>query len=874
MTARLRNSAIALVAILVATLVATTLPALAAPPRGTAQITSSRTVLAGELAQPFDVQACNPAEGADSQVVSFVSVFPPPDMFAGGVTPRPPTGWSASVLAGGARILYHGGSMLPGQCLVFGLNANVARPAADQTRTWGVSASADGLTSTTYDPAAAGALTVAFPVLKVTQVSITAPTRATDNTVTAGQTPKVTMKVVNRANAPLAVTPTITGTNTSSVCPGRTLSQTPNVANGDTIHDVVCDTTFAATAGGSTTVLTADATSGASNAIDATSASITIQKAVDLVYQANTMTPIAINPDGSTPYEFKATFKNLGAVTAENLVAAGTELVFTKGAETFRAKLKSPETVPPTPSSGAGSNGTQLTFETITVPSSITDGVYNAAVNFAGIDTNDLGLSVSKALNTLLVDRLAPVVNNLRLVLPDSLVAGEDKAAGSGRVLGFSGDVLKGGALCTSGCTITSASVKQYKAGAENGSIALNGNQIKIEGGKITGSISPSLAAGTDQVELVVTVKHLAPQTTTAASPRELADTVAPRSASASTVGTAGQTNRTIVVTLSERVAWPGNGNNGPTPTQWSVQDNFVSAVSLSDSKGVGRNTDGTPIGDTITLTVERPLREDETPGVQFRVLPASGASSRPFDRVDLKLAENLVTAADGILPGIPVIDTVNGRASQQDDENDTSKRAFFTNEDAMRFRITQVTVGHRVVIRDTVTGQELAAGDVQEPLVPGSAPSITLTWDPDGRPETRFSVAAQAFDATSNPSGRKAENVEFDFTAPALASVIQGNGNDVLIAFSEPILEGRNSALDWTVTGGPDGNETNAFNVGHVTGFWKNRVLTLDDFRYTREGTQLNSVYYEFFQAGGPSGGRYVDRAGNTLGDGIRAAA
>ncbi|MBW3663286.1 MAG: hypothetical protein KY469_09330 [Actinobacteria bacterium] len=872
MTARRIRSTIGLVALLVAAaMVATTLPALAAPPSGTAQITTARTVLAGELGHRFNVQACNPTAGTDSQPVSYVSVFPPPDMFvAGSLTTQPPTGWNASILAGGARVLYYGGTLLPGTCATFGLTATVARPATDQTRTWGVSASADGVTSSSYGPSSEGALTVTFPVLKVTQVAIAAPARATDNTVTAGQTARVSLKVINRASTDVVGSAAITGANTSSVCPDpRSLAPTPDVSAGDTLHEIVCDTTFASGAGGTTTTLTADVTATGVNAIDAVTPSIAIQRAVDLQFVANTLTPRAVNPDGTTPYEFKTTFKNVGAVSAENLVAAGTEIVFTNGATVFRARLKSPDVVPPTPSSGSGSGGTQLVFEPITIDGGVVpDGAYDVAVDFGGIDTNDVVLDVTKALtNTLLVDRLAPIVNDLRLLLPASLVKGELDAAGSGRSLGFDGQVLKAGLPCGD-CTITAASVKQYRAGQPNGEITLDSKQIKIDdSGKITGSITPTLAAGTDQVELNVTVKHLAPQTTLAVSPRALADTASPRSDSAATLGIAGETNRTIVVSLSERVAWPG----GPNAAQWSVQDNVVSDVKLGDSKGIGANDDGTPVGDTITLTVQRPLREDETPGVQHRAPPVS---ERPFDRVDLKLAENLVTAVDGILPAVPLIDTVNGRASQQDHPTDTTKKAFFTNQEQVRVRITQVAVGHRVELyRDRVGGDLLARGDVQQPMVPGSQPSITLTVTLP-RTDDRFAVVARALDTTLNPSGARTEILVLDFTAPDLAAVTKGTGSDVVVTLSEPILEGRDSALDWTVTGGPDGSEQNAFNVGQVTGAWNTRTLTLDDFRYTRDGTVLNSVYYDFFEAGGPAGGRYVDRAGNVFGDTVLAAA
>lgn len=834
------------------------LPAFAAVPRGTAQITSARTLLAGENDQAFNVQVCNPNVGSESQTVHYVNVFPPPDMLVD-VSGSGPMGWSSQVLAGGARVLFYGGTLLPQQCATFTITGDITRPAVDQSRQWGVSASNDGLAFTFYGPSADGTMTTLFKVLRVNAVSVTAPARAADGTVTGGQTVTTQLRIINRSsNNALAVTPTITSTgepdNASSSCPATTLH------NGPEEQTITCSTTFKTVTANTTTRLVGDATAAGVDAFDAQTGNITIQVPVSLQYVSGSLTPKVIVPNGSTDWTFRATFKNLGAVAAEQLVTKGSALRV-GGAEL--TKLQSPETIPPTPASGNGSGGTTLTFAPVKV--SLADGTYSTVFRAVAIDSNDVAINVDIPLDSLLLDSRVPAINNLLLTPPVTMVRGEENAAGSGRPVTFSGQVVSGAANC-SDCSIVEAFVNEYASPDATEPARrqqLNSNQISINGtGQISGSATLNYLNPNNALKLEVTVARLSVLRGTTISPSTLLDTVEPRSGTATTVGFAGdgEDDKTIIVNLSERVAFP----QGVAPVDWNVQNNIVSAVELQDSQGIGTNDQSAQgntyvIGDIIKLTVQRPLEEDETPALNYA--PPS-LRTKAYDRVNIPLATNQITAADGIIPRQPVISTVAGK-SLQNDTQDGSQKAFFTNDETPEVVVTSVAVGHEVTLyRGNVGGPVLASGTVQQPA-PGASPRITFTPE-FTKVDARFPIVAQAVDPGDNPGAAITQILVLDFTVPALVAVAKGSGNDVLVTLSEPVTVGRNSPLDWTVIGN-GGQE--AYNVGSVSGAWSTRTLAIDDFRYSA-ATTLSKVFYEYFAAGGPSGGRYFDRAGNAFGD------
>ncbi|MBW3663283.1 MAG: hypothetical protein KY469_09315 [Actinobacteria bacterium] len=853
MTTANRRGTAALILALVLGLALYALPAYAAVPRGTASITTARTLLAGDTGQDFTLQVCNPDPGAESQTVHYVSVFPPPDMLTN-LSASGPFGWNSQILAGGARVLFYGGTLLPGQCGNFTLTADITRPATDQTREWGVSASNDGISFTFYGPATEGATTTVFKVLKVVSIAVTAPVRAADGTVTAGQTVTTQLQVLNRSsNNALEVTPTIRDTGpdaTTSSCPVTTLN------NGPDAQTITCSTTFATAAAGDTVQLVGDATATGVDAFDAQTGNIRIQAPVLLQYVTGSLNPRVIVPNGTTDWQFRATFKNLGVAAAEQLVTSGSHLRVGGASLT---NLQSPETIPPTPSSGGGSGGTQLTFVPVKV--SLADGTYQTVFRALGIDSNDLPISVDLTLDELVLDSDVPAINNLALNPPASLVKGEDAAAGSGRPVTFSGAVVTNSGPCAD-CTITQAFVNEY---APDGTLfeqhALqtsgSGRQISVDNsGNISGSATLTYTAPNDLLKLQVRVVRLSVLSAEVESPGTLLDTIAPRSDTATTVGFAGdgETDNTIILHLSERVAFP----QGMSPADWNVQDNLVADAVLQDSKDINTNDDGTIIGDIVELTLQKGLEEDERPALQYQ--PPT-VRPRAFDRVDLKLQSNQIVAADGIIPRVPVIATVAGKALQNDTE-DGSQKAFFTNDATPEIRITSVAVGHEVTLYEgNVGGDVLASGEVQQPP-PGQSPSITFT-PTFTETDQRLTIVAQAVDPGLNPGGAINEILDLDFTAPTIVGAAKGDGTDITVSLNEPVTVGRNSALDWTVTanGGQD-----ALNVGSVTGSWASRVLTIDDFRYDPATTTLSKVFYEFFEAGGPSGGRYFDRAGNAF--------
>jgi hypothetical protein len=238
-----------------------------------------------------------------------------------------------------------------------------------------------------------------------------------------------------------------------------------------------------------------------------------------------------------------------------------------------------------------------------------------------------------------------------------------------------------------------------------------------------------------------------------------------------------------------------------------------------------------------------------------------------PYDRVGLVLGGFDLEATDGIIPGLPVLDTVGG-LGEYDDPNDAyDGNRFFTNQNAPTVVVSAVDAGHAVTIYEDVDGDGVVDEGSDTVLGSGEAlqaGTLEIELSDLGTNNRDLDLLTQATDGSGNSGLVALDGLTIDTIVPTFGSVTIDDANrDVHVTFSETLRGGRNAVADWVVEVQQFGRY---FSLARdeVTGEYDSRTISIADDEEQWNG-EIARLTYDFV---GGEGERYFDRAGNQLGD------
>lgn len=832
-------------------------PAHAVAPRGTASIValeaiSPLEILAGAAEQAFDVTVNNPLIGSDGgapSTVDWIEIDPTSDFTINGAEA---TGdWTPDVRADSGRVIFTGDTLSPGSSVTFTLSTNVARPGFDLALPWQVSASDDGgLTSTAYEPESDGALSPVIRVLQVVDNRFTGPDAILDGDATAGQAATGAVTLANLGSATLTVTPELSGERFDVAPPGDV-----TLAAGDQV-DVDWSGNFQ---GAGVASVTADATAisddpfapeetpHADAPVTARTELIDVLTAVDLEYDSGSLSPQVVVPGSNV--SFSLNLDNLGEVALETIDLASSTLEFAS----YSANLSSPASM-------EGQSSAQFVFDEATVAETIADGDYTPTVTVNGTDQNGVDVSQTLTLDDVItVDSTIPLID-IEVDLPNPAVRGENPAATSDEAFEVTGTVTdsneNGEQEPCGSCEVTGQLLVFDAAGSQ---IQSQPVEFDNSGGNLSATIDTTFQQGARSAQVTATAFDLADLEGQGNTQIFEIDIIPPTEDRAVTGGPDGRDFRRIDITLTERVAFP----DLLTAASFEVDGNVVTNVTISDSEGIDNNDPGEQgnsfrVGDQITLSLGQDLGEDETPGVRFR---ASDSIDRPYDRVELDLANFTLTAADGIIPALPVVDEIGG-LGELDGQ-------FYTNDSSPDVVVSDVTEGHTLEIYEDLNdngridpGTDRKAAPDHE--VMSDSGTATVTLDDLGQTERDLTLLVRARDGAQNPGNTAADVLTLDFTAPEFAAIsVDVDNREVQVTLSESLRDGRNAVADWVVEKSKFGRYI-ALERESVSGDDNTDARTIhisDNEDEWGEGA-VDRVTYDFTG----TDDRYIDRAGNPL--------
>jgi hypothetical protein len=795
---------------------------------GTAKLVTSPDVFAGSSG-PVTVQVSNPSSmlpvGGTS--VNMVILHP-----ANGFTIQPPpspapSGWHYTL--SGTDAVFTGGTIAPGSSNNFTVPTQVSRPAANQSGNWQAKSSADSGETIVLDSTdSTGTMTSTIHVLKVTSAALSAPSGATDNTVTAGQNnTAVSLTVQNGGSGALTVTPKLTaGGGGDSV---GTAPVAQSIAGNDGTGSFTFPVAFGTASGTTPRHFAADATAtGAPAAIGANTANITIQAASAFAYVANSLSPTTV-PSGARTFNLSVNKTGDPSLT---LTGATSTVTFQNGVNSFAFPLGADKAV------GTGAVTSILSFAG-TVPS-VPDGVYTGSLHLIGTDANGAAVDKTVSVASVTVDNTGPGV--VPTLSSPTLDKNGKPVAKDGTVLTIGGSVFNNG---TSGALDQTATVTSCSLTIIGGSSALNQPATcTINKGTLGGTVtvnSGGLPAGT--ATLTVNIKDAANNTGSGTSSAVGIDNVAPSFASAKTKDV-----NTILVTTSEPVE--GSFQNA----DWSVNGTTAKQVSFDGSASA--------LGSVITITPQNAFGPNDKPAVSYsRLEPAALGTVHDAPGNNAPTSASL-TATDGIFPTAPTLTLVAGKAKF----NDTNR--FYTNSSSPTLTLGGLSAGDAVVLYEHLpTGNKVVCKTA--PATGATASCAASGWTTDAI----HNVQGYIGDGTNVTYFGPFAPIVVDHTAPGLksASVNQG-ARTVTVTATELIGSGRDFAVDWSVVGTSGGQQVSyaiqSVTVGATPDL---RVLHIDPADPNWASGSVANVAYTF--VGSAPTDRYADRAGNVLPDSSIAA-
>lgn len=827
MKSKLARTVVALGIVALVAGIAPRIVAAAPAPKATASI-DVHQVLAG--VQTTFVVTVNQPVTALLTPATAVQIIPPAGLFKA-LTTTDPTGWDGRVNARGDRIFFTiepGASGIGGGASqAFTFTADTLIPTADRTDTWSVGTSIDPPPAAQYtssDPSAAGALSTLVRTLAILDITATAPVGVAGErplTVTAGQTGvTVEVRVENLASGAQTVTTALAGGGKATPSAPQTASLAPGIS--------IRTFTVAFGTGAGSGALTATASAPGSNAV-AQATSFTIQSAFGAAYVANTLNPTDVVPGMS--FGFTLSIDPSGQVELSTVDGPASALSF--AGDAISAPLTTTAAIP-----GGGAN-TPLTFATTLIPESVVDADYpTGTLLLAGTDSNGapVNLTVPVAQN-LNVDRKLPMVVPT-IGLPDAKV-GTDKAATNGTTLTFSGPITDGPTKVCTSCTIVSAKLEQLK---DTGMVIADADipvTLTNNSGQLAGSVQ--VATWNNEAvatRLVVVVRDITGLSSEGVSALAAVDLVAPRLSGAITGGPNPNAPdlRRVDVAFSEPVILlsPANSEMGFPPGDWTCDGFTVTNATMAADHRSTR------------LTLDKDLGRDQKPPCSYKP-----NGPRLQDRVALTVLNQTVQAADGIIPGTPIVSSVADRAAIDG--------TYYTNQSTVELAIDNVADDYTVRVYEDADGNgTLEPSDPLKATETAEGPSVSVTVDLGGTERT-VQLLTQAEDGTQNVGPVGVTVVTIDVTAPVMGTITRAPGSRTVSVTTGERLLGPAAANDWAVVGDGQAYITSVLidSTGVVS-------LTIEDSRYVTDGSPADAVRYEVLDE--PT--RLSDLAGNLLAD------
>lgn len=773
-----------------------------------------RDIAAGTAAGVFTVTVTHPSPvPVLADPIDFVVVALPAGLVQA-IGATGPAGWSGVVLDDGRTVEFSGGELPGAGTAPFVVTANVARPVADATGRWRALTSTDGGSNlVTALPADEGALDTMVGVLALTGLHVVDD----DARVTEGQQGvEVRATVTNAGSGNLVVT-TELDAGSLAVSPAADTATVPARTASDVLFTLV--------AGEPDTVDLSAATSAPRAAGGKATTSLTVVKQLAVAYD-DLLSPDVVVPGGEPSFRVGVTTSGDVSVTLDPALSSlsfpGTGIV---------AGLASPTTF------AVPAGDRLLSFAPTLVPLGTGGGSYTGKVHLVGTDENGKPVDLIVVVeDQVLVDIDGSAVTPV-LTAPPPLV-GDQAALTDGAKATFGGEVADPGAACAS-CTVTGAYLSQFDAlGQPIGealSVAVTVNaQGRLAGSSTIARFEPTAAT----VELVVTAVDAAGRSGSGTSAPVPVDNVAPVITTVRTGGpnpAAPDANRLDAIFSEPAVLLDPLGESMPiVPVDFSCEGHAVVGAELERDQR------------SVHLTLATPVGPDDAPGCSYRP-----AGQRLQDRVGLVVTDASIDGTDGIAPGAPTVEGVDGREAVDG--------VYATNRSSPVVTVADVAAGHHVeIFEDADSDGQIGDSDPPIGSATASGSAVAVALDDLGTNDRELTILVRATDGAGNVGVPSAHDLELDFTPPTLTAASVAVPT-VTVTVSEELASGTDEARDWRVLG-RDGSADMLFFVTAVAREGVTITLTIE------EGYDPKVHLVAVRHAKRNETTRYADRAGNAL--------
>ncbi|MPZ68383.1 MAG: hypothetical protein GEU71_02515 [Actinobacteria bacterium] len=836
---RVRKTQALLVALAVMTgILATAVPALAAP-SSTARLTVGQQVFPG-LNQPYSIQVTNSGLPIAGETINAVRILLPTQATGvknGAALIVGPGSWTATRVSNGnlQSILFKGGTIAPGGNVVFTFPADVPAPtSSDRSGVVQVQVSSNGgaTTSNATVPAGSGTLTTAVKILEVTTIAPTSPAGVTDGTGTAGQPVVFTTSIKNHATNAVLVDPTLTASGTGS---NETVTdQAPaTIASGAT-SSFDFPVTLGTTGSGDRTATFTGGGSAAGAVAAAKSTNLVIQVAPVLTPRLGTLSPRTVRPTTGTPIEYTFTINVDKTGTPGLTIGNGSSLDFAGNSVPLQSAV---------PFAGGAATQT-LTFGPAAISGA--DGVYDADLVLVGADANDKAISTNSTLtNAITIDSILPVIT-AELKLPNDNDGDPQTAAKNGDVITVSGQISDNIAA-----TIDFVELRSNAGDVIN-------VPVNVSGGEYTGSTAANFSNAATSFVAAAQATDSAGNRGMVESTPALVDLFAPTLLNPGDVLSA----TTIRVQLDDAAGLVKGGCN---PSEWEVDGALVTSVRFSDGTSCSRGFSGSPVGpDNYRLLVLGQAIDEAvepavtyTPGARF-------IGDRAKDGAGNYTVATLIDTVSRVAPAAPDILSVtrNGGTETATFNEDKYWTRFGGNDLEVNF--AGARDGYRIQVLDG-NDEVLYTSD----SLVGSTGTVAI---PIGTTEGDYARKIRLLSSRAVPGATTPLTIALDTTAPAISTSVVALASDteadqIAVTLSEPLGGGTNFSFDWYAYE-MAGGERSYYVVDRVTG--SGNTLTVEAALpnvTAADSSAFGGVDY-IFTSGDSGGKRYVDRAGNALGD------
>lgn len=530
--------------------------------------------------------------------------------------------------------------------------------------------------------------------------------------------------------------------------------------------------------------------------------------------------------------------------------------------------------------------GTTLSLQEVTFPRGTTSGIltfsgivmgadgdYRPTINVNGIDDNDKPFAATlNVTQVITIDGIAPIFEALNVALPRDGDAAQQSTAKTGDTISVNGVVDDGRA------TITSITLDPDVGAPIGVPVSARRNPVtgKLE---FSGSVRAPFEANAASFRATGDAVDPAGNVGGGFSDLEIIDNIVPalvrdgRIEESTGVGTLFGPNNVdalIFLQFDENETLLGGCN----PRLYSVTDaNLVTEVRYTNGARCNPGQAGPssdPNGRVLILAA--PVDRAATPSIVYEPNSLVGAplADRAKDGAGNYVGRSTIDTVSAIVPALPDLRKVFRNTSNKDCGNGECETAFFDRDEErfytrfsgpdLKIELGGVRAGYTIeIVRldqdgnlvNTLAGYENQLAFYPVPLDAGEG--------------VKFLGVRFRNEAGAGPI--LPFDVVLDQTNPVIGGQTLRSGNiatgtDPLdVAFTEPVVEGTNLAIDWTVVERFMGGRF-TYSPNSVSGTRAMRTLQVDR-EDPSEGFEFLGAEYFLI-----SGERYRDRAGNPLGD------